>query len=127
MVVNFADIRILAFGTLTRPRGPFSVNRNAHILLHPPGVDNDLAPVKRPFGESLAFSRSSHFLTSKSSVTEFLRSFEPLPPLPLSLTRKVSDVHTRRRRQTLVEFWRVRRRWLELGRDLHVSINSFAA
>lgn len=40
-MVQFADVRILAFGILHRPRGHFSINENARALLHPPGV---LAP-----------------------------------------------------------------------------------
>jgi hypothetical protein len=33
------DIRILVFGTMTRPRSQASVNENAHLLLNPPGID----------------------------------------------------------------------------------------
>jgi len=39
LVVSFADVRILAFGTLNKPRSPFSVNPNARIFLHPYGID----------------------------------------------------------------------------------------
>ena len=38
MIVEFADVRILALGVLNNPRSNFSVNDNAHALLHPPGV-----------------------------------------------------------------------------------------
>lgn len=41
LVVEFADVRILAFGTLNRPRSTLTINPNAHIFLHPPGVDVD--------------------------------------------------------------------------------------
>jgi hypothetical protein len=40
VVVRFADVQILAFGTLNRP-STLTVNPNAHIFLHPPGVDAD--------------------------------------------------------------------------------------
>jgi hypothetical protein len=45
LVVEFADVRILAFGTLNKPRSPFSVNPNAQIFLHPPGINHSTASV----------------------------------------------------------------------------------
>jgi hypothetical protein len=39
LVVEFADVRVLAFGTLANPRSPFLVNVNAHHFLHPKGID----------------------------------------------------------------------------------------
>ncbi|KAK0230639.1 hypothetical protein IW262DRAFT_1339509 [Armillaria fumosa] len=41
LVVTLADVRILAFGTLNRPRSTLMVNPNAHIFLHPPGIEAD--------------------------------------------------------------------------------------
>lgn len=41
LVVELADIRVLALGTLNRPRSTLTINPNAHIFLHPPGVDAD--------------------------------------------------------------------------------------
>ncbi|KAK0190804.1 hypothetical protein F5146DRAFT_1103070 [Armillaria mellea] len=41
LVVTLADVRILAFGTLNRPRSTLMVNPNAHIFLHPPGIEVD--------------------------------------------------------------------------------------
>ncbi|KAG6821510.1 hypothetical protein H0H93_000019 [Arthromyces matolae] len=38
LVVTFADVRILAVGTLNRPRSTFTFNPNAHMFLHPPGI-----------------------------------------------------------------------------------------
>jgi hypothetical protein len=40
LVVELADVRILAFGTLGRPRSTVMINPNAHILLHPPGIES---------------------------------------------------------------------------------------
>ncbi|KAE9409971.1 hypothetical protein BT96DRAFT_462336 [Gymnopus androsaceus JB14] len=40
LVVQLADVRILAFGTLDRPRSTLTVNPNAHTFLHPPGIDD---------------------------------------------------------------------------------------
>ncbi|KAJ7490340.1 hypothetical protein B0H11DRAFT_1020430 [Mycena galericulata] len=44
LVVQFADVRILALGTLNRPRSDLTVNPNAKTFLHPPGVESDGVP-----------------------------------------------------------------------------------
>ncbi|KIM46406.1 hypothetical protein M413DRAFT_313631 [Hebeloma cylindrosporum] len=38
LVIELADVRILALGTISKPRSNFSINPNAHILLNPPGI-----------------------------------------------------------------------------------------
>ncbi|KAI0638390.1 hypothetical protein C8Q77DRAFT_1243078 [Trametes polyzona] len=38
LVVEFKDVRIIALGVLTKPRSTFSVNHNARLFLHPPGI-----------------------------------------------------------------------------------------
>ncbi|KAI0751009.1 hypothetical protein C8Q80DRAFT_1098433 [Daedaleopsis nitida] len=38
LVVEFRDVRIIALGVLSKPRSAFSINSNARIFLHPPGV-----------------------------------------------------------------------------------------
>ncbi|KAG6830328.1 hypothetical protein H0H92_001263 [Tricholoma furcatifolium] len=38
LVAEFADVRILAFGTLNRPRSTLTFNPNAHLFLHPPNI-----------------------------------------------------------------------------------------
>jgi len=38
LVVELADVRILALGTITKPRSNFSINPNAHHFLNPPGI-----------------------------------------------------------------------------------------
>ncbi|KIK67791.1 hypothetical protein GYMLUDRAFT_1013857 [Collybiopsis luxurians FD-317 M1] len=40
LVVQLADIRVIALGTLNRPRSTLTVNPNAHIFLHPPAIDD---------------------------------------------------------------------------------------
>lgn len=45
VIVEFADVRILAIGVLNKPRTSFGVNHLAKTLLHPPGIDGD-APSK---------------------------------------------------------------------------------
>jgi hypothetical protein len=39
VVATFADVRVIAIGVLHMPRSPLMVNRNAHALLHPPGIE----------------------------------------------------------------------------------------
>ena len=41
LIVELADVRVFAFGTLARPRSDFTVNLNAHFLFHPPGIEGD--------------------------------------------------------------------------------------
>jgi len=41
LVVQFADVRVLVFGTLNRPPSPLTVNSNAKVLLCPPGIFPD--------------------------------------------------------------------------------------
>ncbi|KAL1946489.1 hypothetical protein VTO73DRAFT_14593 [Trametes versicolor] len=38
LVVEFKDVRIIALGVLMKPRSTFSVNPNARLFLHPPGI-----------------------------------------------------------------------------------------
>ena len=38
LVVEFRDVRIIALGVLNKPRSSFSINQNARLLLHPPGM-----------------------------------------------------------------------------------------
>jgi hypothetical protein len=41
LVVEFADVRILAFGVLNKARTMF-LNSNAHAFLHPPGIEREI-------------------------------------------------------------------------------------
>lgn len=38
VVIQFADVRVLAFGVRNTPKSSFSVNDNAWRLFHPPAV-----------------------------------------------------------------------------------------
>ncbi|KAI0772131.1 hypothetical protein BD413DRAFT_53755 [Trametes elegans] len=38
LVVEFKDVRIIALGVLSKPRSNFSINHNARLFLHPPGI-----------------------------------------------------------------------------------------
>ncbi|KAI0005142.1 hypothetical protein BJV74DRAFT_807212 [Russula compacta] len=50
LVVQLADVRILALGVLNNPRGPFTINKNARTFLHPPGIE--MAPDEASGGGS---------------------------------------------------------------------------
>ncbi|KII94993.1 hypothetical protein PLICRDRAFT_33820 [Plicaturopsis crispa FD-325 SS-3] len=68
LVVEFADVRILALGVLNKPRGSFSANPNAHVFLHPPGVDS--TDIEGAGDESSALSSNgSHSLDAPSPRT----------------------------------------------------------
>ncbi|EKM59302.1 uncharacterized protein PHACADRAFT_86162 [Phanerochaete carnosa HHB-10118-sp] len=43
LVVELADVRVIAFGVLNKPRGATTVNTTARMLLHPPGIERDNA------------------------------------------------------------------------------------
>ncbi|KAK0461993.1 uncharacterized protein EV420DRAFT_1266034 [Desarmillaria tabescens] len=90
LVVTLADVRILAFGTLNRPRSTLMVNPNAHILLHPPGIEADESDsnprIQRidhyvtdhgvyPMGDELTDSQ----LTYQVTYDSYTRLTHPLP------------------------------------------------
>jgi hypothetical protein len=49
--VEFADFRILTFGTMATPRTQASINVNAHLLLNPPGIE----PRERSSGSAVPY------------------------------------------------------------------------
>lgn len=51
-MVEFTDVRILAFGALGEPGAMFS-NQNAHRFLHPPGIESAI-----PLASGHNFDRS---------------------------------------------------------------------
>lgn len=36
-----ADVRIIALGVLNKPKSTLTINTNAHVFLHPPGINLD--------------------------------------------------------------------------------------
>ncbi|KDQ64356.1 hypothetical protein JAAARDRAFT_187693 [Jaapia argillacea MUCL 33604] len=77
LVVQFADIRVIALGVLNKPRGPFSINLNARAFLHPPGIEDTTRPaVANP--EVSSSGSSTRTVDTTSPATEFSQS--PLNP-----------------------------------------------
>ncbi|KAI0832636.1 hypothetical protein BC628DRAFT_1309030 [Trametes gibbosa] len=74
LVVEFKDVRVIALGVLTKPRSAFSINRNARLLLHPPGITK---------GEE-GLSSSSNSISEGSE-----ESFQP----PMEQTASPRNIH----------------------------------
>lgn len=55
-------MRILAFGVLNRPRGKYTINDNARIFLHPPGIEREglVTSTDDAFGEMVVGSSTSN-------------------------------------------------------------------
>ncbi|KZV69876.1 hypothetical protein PENSPDRAFT_632492 [Peniophora sp. CONT] len=70
LVVELADVRILAFGVLNRPRGRFTINDNARVFLHPPGIEREglFTASDEVAGELVYGSPMSNFSTASSDV-----------------------------------------------------------
>ncbi|PPQ64614.1 hypothetical protein CVT24_008351 [Panaeolus cyanescens] len=91
VVVDIADVQILAFGTLGKPRNHHAVNSNAHLFLNPPGVYvNNSAPFKDPssttrINDHGVYPRSKFitptylFTEYNSPSTTYSRMQEPQP------------------------------------------------
>ncbi|KIL70256.1 hypothetical protein M378DRAFT_67503 [Amanita muscaria Koide BX008] len=47
VVLELADVRVLAFGTLNQ-KTPLTYNSNAHAALHPPGIEEGGSPIEIP-------------------------------------------------------------------------------
>jgi len=79
-IVEFADVRVIALGVLHKPRSSFTINKNARILLHPPGIEKDEPP-------TVEDSASWH--SARSSISsEASQIFSPVPPArPYDITQ----------------------------------------
>jgi len=60
------DVRILALGVINRPRTSLMVNRNAHALLYPPGLEPPSTSVD---GDGLTNSNYPNVSDSRASGT----------------------------------------------------------
>ncbi|KAI0068569.1 hypothetical protein BV25DRAFT_1817434 [Artomyces pyxidatus] len=82
LVVQLADIRIIALGVLNNPRGAFTVNKNARTFLHPPGIENTSDAIHE--GQSIRSTHSDDSGESSSSGGAFNSApFSPHPTAPL--------------------------------------------
>ena len=77
LVVQFADIRILAFGVLNRT-GTMLLNMNSHAFLHPPGIERDSLPGDDPITSfrSTSSLRDSGIVMGRSSRTTIIEALE---------------------------------------------------
>ncbi|TFY71988.1 hypothetical protein EVG20_g1027 [Dentipellis fragilis] len=64
LVVQFADVRIIALGVLNTPERYLSVNTNARAFLHPPGIER-ISEIPTPTNKG-AYERLLHPLPSPS-------------------------------------------------------------
>ena len=63
LLVEFADVRILAFGILNK-RTSFTVNKNARQLLHPPGVEKNTEEEAVPTNDNASDSSQGTFASN---------------------------------------------------------------
>ena len=122
LVIEFKDVRIIALGVLSKPRSSFSINSNARLFLHPPGItkgeEEETVPsdaasegsdtssqyaldapatVRHPLGTFLRLTWFSHALNTRSEESEgHLPRADPPSSFPMPC--KVSLLHSRRRR-----------------------------
>ncbi|KDR83975.1 hypothetical protein GALMADRAFT_55191 [Galerina marginata CBS 339.88] len=90
LVLDLADVRILAFGTLAKPRSDFNVNPNAHLFLNPPGIAPD-----RPANvlSKLASKNNSSSLVDDHGV--YPMSTSTVPPILFKEYRNPSRTYRR--------------------------------
>ncbi|THH13633.1 hypothetical protein EW146_g6611 [Bondarzewia mesenterica] len=62
LVVQLADVRVIALGVLNNPKGAFTINHNARAFLHPPGIESTLEVDPEPLS-----SRTSGHTTDRHS------------------------------------------------------------
>jgi hypothetical protein len=99
LVVEFADVRILAFGTLNKPRSLFYVNNNAHVFLHPPGIDmhDTIVDQRKASGYVTSIYVDSSILSNLVPASFFkgLPDVHPFKsPVHFSFTRKLPILYT---------------------------------
>jgi hypothetical protein len=79
LVVNFADVRVLAFGVLNKSKTMF-LNSNSHAFLHPAGIEREiLFDANRDTRTSVGSSTRSQNLdvnaSSSSTLSQILLKF----------------------------------------------------
>lgn len=88
VIVELADVRILALGILAKPRSNLSVNPNARIFVNPPGIPGDTQ--RKDFFSKVSVRKPLTLIDdhgvyplSQSTVPDSRRSFVPFPIVPL--------------------------------------------
>ncbi|EJF62387.1 hypothetical protein DICSQDRAFT_104907 [Dichomitus squalens LYAD-421 SS1] len=83
LVVEFRDVRIIALGVLSKPRSYFSINQNARLLLHPPGMTKG--------DDEVASAQAGH--VSEGSDESFPPVLETPLPIRVAHPINVKDVY----------------------------------
>jgi hypothetical protein len=109
LVVEFADVRILAFGVLNKARTMF-LNFNAHALLHPPGIEKIILDVNRETGTSIGSSGKNQ----SSDVNNIYSRRRLSRVLPSAITYV-----------SMIEFWSVFPKYSRLTRPIPSSSHTF--
>lgn len=82
LVVNFADVRIIAIGVLRRTQHTYSINDNARSFLHPPGIERTFAEDKTSTIRREEYDTSGHHsLTDYRARSTYTRLAHPAPLL----------------------------------------------
>ncbi|TDL29843.1 hypothetical protein BD410DRAFT_780342 [Rickenella mellea] len=83
LVVQLVDVRILAFGVLTKPRGSFLVNKNARAFLRPPGAITQSSDADSLYdidgSRRTSLQSSIHFELSTSAMGDYSTLTHPQP------------------------------------------------
>ncbi|KXN86129.1 hypothetical protein AN958_10496 [Leucoagaricus sp. SymC.cos] len=61
VVLELADVRIVAYGVLSRPKTTLTINPNAHMLLRPPGIEKGEAK-RNTVGRRRYFSNAEEYI-----------------------------------------------------------------
>ncbi|KAF5363744.1 hypothetical protein D9756_000194 [Leucocoprinus leucothites] len=64
VILELADVRIVVFGVLSRPKTTLSINPNAHMLLRPPGIE--WGEIKRNTA-----GRKRHFSNAEEYIQDY--------------------------------------------------------
>ena len=72
-MVEFRDVRIIALGVLYKPRSSFSVNQNAKLFLHPPGMTKSV--------DEVASASTARSISENSDESFASSAADPLLPV----------------------------------------------
>ncbi|KZS97494.1 hypothetical protein SISNIDRAFT_449005 [Sistotremastrum niveocremeum HHB9708] len=89
IVVQFADVRILALGVLHKPRGSFTINSNAKAFLQPPGITSSTTSYStNPQPPRVPMSRYDTNGSTLSDISDYSDSPNPKNNRSRSPTRE---------------------------------------